>query len=459
MNTKNYLLNKKHIHLIGIGGSGMFPIAQILHGEGFFLTGSDNNQTDTLDLVRDMGIEVFMGQSSDNIKGADLIVYSAAIMDTNIELLSAKNSGVDTIERSVLLGLLSTRKDNAICVSGTHGKTTTSSMIATIMLKAKLDPTCLIGGKLKVLGGSGRAGKSENMILEACEFNDTFLKLSPDVAVIINVDEDHLDYFKNLDNIIKSFRTFASKATNLIIINGDDENSQTAVSGLDKKVIRYGTDASFDYCAKNIKYNSDGFFTTYDLYYNKEFFAKICLSVPGEHNIHNSMGAIAAAVYSGASTEDCVAGIKEFAGAGRRFEILDTVNDITVADDYAHHPLEIKLTLESAKRMPHKRVIAIHQPFTFSRTNLFLKEFAESLSIADLVVLSPIMGSREVNTFNIHSEDLCALTENCTKFDTFDEIANHVVSIVKPGDLVITLGCGDINKVAHSVVDTLKAKF
>ena len=246
------LENKKHIHFIGIGGSGMFPLAQILHGKGYYLTGSDNNETDTLQMVREMGIPVTLGQRAENIEGADLIVHTAAIMDDNPELIAARASGVPTIERSVLLGEISAWYPAAICVSGTHGKTTTSSMTTQILLDAGLDPTCVIGGKLPAIHGGGRIGKSSTMVCEACEFVDTFLKLHPDIAVILNIDADHLDYFKTMENLIASFHKFASMATRSVIANGDDQNTLQALKDLDKRIITFGYSSINDYYPANI---------------------------------------------------------------------------------------------------------------------------------------------------------------------------------------------------------------
>ena len=292
--NKDILKDKKHIHFIGIGGSGMYPLAQILHSQGYYLTGSDNNETETLEAVRKMGIPVFMGQRAENIEGADLIVHTAAIMADNPELIAAKASNAPVLERSELLGIVTGWYDNAICVSGTHGKTTTTSMITQILFTAGVDLSAFIGGKLPCIGGSGRAGKSDIMVCEACEFVDTFLKLYPDVAVILNIDEDHLDYFKNLENIIKSFRKFSEMATKALIINGDDANTLKAVDGITgKEFITFGLDSKNDYYAANIKKIS-GMETEYTLMYKGKALGKINLHVAGVHNILNSLAAAAA---------------------------------------------------------------------------------------------------------------------------------------------------------------------
>ena len=452
------LENKKHIHFIGIGGSGMFPLAQILHGKGYYLTGSDNNETDTLQMVREMGIPVTLGQRAENIEGADLIVHTAAIMDDNPELIAARASGVPTIERSVLLGEISAWYPAAICVSGTHGKTTTSSMTTQILLDAGLDPTCVIGGKLPAIHGGGRIGTSSAMVCEACEFVDTFLKLHPDIAVILNIDADHLDYFKTMENLIASFHKFASMATRAVIANGDDQNTLKALKDLDKRIITFGYSSINDYYPANIEH-VDGVTISFDLCRDSEILTPIRLHVPGDHNILNAIAACIAAHEVGASWEQCAKGLDAFHGAQRRFEVLGKFGGITVADDYGHHPTEITATLTAAKKLPFKRVWAVHQPFTYSRTAMLLDDFAKALSIADRVVLSEIMGSREKNTWNIYAKDLAEKIPGCVWFPEFPEIADYVVAHAEPGDLIITLGCGDVNKCAHMMVDLLSKKY
>ena len=452
-----YLENKRHIHFIGIGGSGMFPLAQILHAKGYYLTGSDNNETDTLQMVREMGIPVTLGQKAENIEGADLIVHTAAIMPDNPELIAARKSGVPTIERSVLLGEITAHYSDAVCISGTHGKTTTTSMTTQILLDAGIDPTCVIGGKLPAIHGSGRVGKSPVMVCEACEFVDTFLKLYPDIAVILNIDADHLDYFKTMENLIASFRKFAEKATKVLIVNGDDLNTQKAVSGLDKRILTFGYAPTNDYYPKNIVH-VDGVTLSFDLCRKEEVLTRITLHIPGDHNILNAIAACVASHEAGATWEQCAAGLNAFHGAQRRFEVLGKIGGVTVADDYGHHPTEIEATLKAAKALPFKRVWAVHQPFTYSRTATLLDDFARVLSHADFVVLSEIMGSREKNTYNIYAKDLAAKIPNCVWFPDFPEIADYVVKNARPGDLILTLGCGDINKCAHLIVEKLKEK-
>ena len=442
----------KHIHFIGIGGSGMFPLVQILHKEGHILSGSDNNPGDTIETEKKMGITVHMGHDAKNIEGAELVVYSAAIMQTNPEIIAAKEKGIPTIERAILLGILTERFDNCVCVCGTHGKTTTTSMITQTLLECGMDISAAIGGKLPAIGGSGRVGNSDILVCEACEYVDTFLELSPDIAVILNIDEDHLEYFKNLDNIIKSFNKFAHKASKTIIINGDDENSKRAISDItEQKIITFGFGEDNNYYAKNIKHNKGK--CSFDLYRNKKLVSNIVLGVAGEHNVLNALACFATCSELGCQDEDIAVKIDAFTGAHRRFEILGVKNGVTIADDYAHHPAEIKVTIEAAKEMGYNKVWAVHQPFTFSRTKILLNDFADALQSADRVVLSAIMGGREINTYGIETKDLADKIEGCIWFETFEEIADYVMKNAEDGDLVITMGCGDVYKCAKMMLN------
>lgn len=456
MNLQDSILNgKKHIHFIGIGGSGMYPLAQILHAQGFTLTGSDNNPTDTVEKVRAMGIPVTIGQHADNIDGADLIVATAAILPDNPELVAAKESGIPMLERSELLGILTAHFQNAICVTGTHGKTTATSMLTHMMLGA--DPTVVVGGKLNAIGGSGRIGQSEHMVCESCEFCDHFLKLFPDIALVLNIDEDHMEYFKTLDNLVASFRKFCASATKLIVYNGDDQNTCRAVEGLSQPMITFGFTDKSDYYPANITHLG-GVHTRFDLMYRGKKLTELDVLVPGRHNLLNATAAAACAIASGVPAEQLNEGMREFHGAGRRFEVCYHDHGITVVDDYAHHPAEIKVTLEAARSLDYKRVIAVHQPFTYSRTLRLMDDFATVLQIADLTVLSEIMGSRETNTLGVYTKDLAAKIPGCVWFPEFPEIADYVASIAAEGDIIITLGCGDVNKCNTMICERLSKR-
>lgn len=457
---EDFLSGKKHVHFIGIGGSGMYPLAQILHSKGYYLTGSDNNETETLKAVRNMGIKVFMGQAAENIEGADLIVHTAAIMSDNPELIAARQSGALVVERSELLGLVTSWYSNAVCVSGTHGKTTTSSMLTQILLCEGRDISTVIGGKLKAIGGSGRAGSDDTMVCEACEFSNTFLKLYPDISVILNIDADHLDFFKTMDNLKASFTEFCDKTSNTLIVNGDDKNTMEAVnnSSFKGEIITFGKTENNRYYPANIV-KDDDFTTEFDLMENGAKLVSLSIHVPGGHNVINAVAASVAAICSGCSLESVKRGLDEFHGAGRRFEKLAKINGITVVDDYAHHPAEVAATLKAAKSMHgFKRVWAVHQPFTYSRTATLLDDFAKALQIADKVTLTEIMGSREKNTYNIYSKDLAAKIDGCEWFSTFEEVARYVADNAESGDMIITLGCGDVYKVAYRIIEMLKSK-
>lgn len=452
------LLKKvKKIHFIGIGGSGMCPIAEILHNQGYQLTGSDNNETDTLNRIKSLGIPVHMGHSKDNIGDAEMVIYTAAIMSDNEELIYAKEH-VPTFERSVMLGALSRMFKNCIGICGTHGKTTVTSMTTQALIMEGLDPSAVIGGKLPLINSNGRIGKSENFVCESCEFKDTFLEMDPDVAVILNVDADHLEYFKTLDNIKKSFNKFASNATKAVIYNGDDQNTLDSIKGITgKEMISFGYGDGNDYVAKNVVFNG-GFKSSFDVYHNGEFIANVKLSVPGKHNILNGLAAFVASVYAGADAQKVAQALEEFKGAGRRFELLAEIDGITIADDYAHHPAELKVTLEAAMNMGYNNVWAVFQPFTYSRTAMLLDDFAEVLKIPDKCVMSEIMGSREKNTYNIYTKDLAEKIPGSVWFNTFEEIAKYVTDNAQKGDLIITLGCGDIYKAAKKMIKILNEK-
>ncbi|MEZ3496990.1 MAG: UDP-N-acetylmuramate--L-alanine ligase [Lachnospiraceae bacterium] len=455
-NIDTLLKQVKRIHFIGIGGSGMCPLAEILHSEGYVLSGSDNNESDTLARIRALGIPVTMGQKAENIAGAEMVVYTAALLKDNPELVAAKESGIPTFERAKLFGAISRLYKDCIGICGTHGKTTVTSMTTQVMLEAKLDPSAVIGGKLPLIDANGRVGKSEHFVCEACEFVDTFLELSPTVAVILNIDEDHLDYFKTLDNLILSFHKFADMATDAVLYNGDDANTLKAMNGITgKTLVTFGFQNTNDYYPENIS-TARGAFYGFDVMHGGEKLGHIQLNVPGRHNILNALAAIAASMHAGADFAACKAGLEAFGGAGRRFEILGEYAGITFADDYAHHPAELRVTLESAMKMDYNRVWAVFQPFTYSRTYMLMDDFAEVLQIPDRCVLTEIMGSREINTYNVYTAQLAEKIPNSVWFNTFDEVADYVLQNAEAGDLVLTLGCGDIYKAAKMMIKRLK---
>ena len=432
----------------------MCPLAEILHSKGYILTGSDNNETDTLKRIRALGIDVKMGQCAENINGAEMIVYTAAIMADNPELIAAKASGIPTFERSKLLGAVSRKFGNCIGISGTHGKTTSTSMLTQVLINAGADPSAVIGGKLPMTGTNGITGNTDLFVCEACEFSNTFLEISPACCVILNIDEDHMDYFKTMENLKNSFFKFADMAET-VIFNGDDTNTLEVVGRLEnKKLISFGLAKTNDWYAENISM-SNGAFPEYDVYYKGEKQGRAVLSVPGDHNVYNSLAVIASAVYSGVDAKTAIELLTDFTGAGRRFEKLAKIDGIEIVDDYAHHPAELKVTLEAAMKMNYNKVIAIHQPFTFSRTAMLLDDFAEVLRIPDKVILTEIMGSREKNTYNIYTKDLAEKIPDCEWYSTFEEVSKRAQEIAEDGDLIITLGCGDVYKIAKMIIEDM----
>ena len=428
----------------------MCPLAEILHSKGYLITGSDNNESDPLKRIRALGIKVYMGHSPENVHGAELIVYSAAISQDNPEIVEAKKLGIPLMERSHMLGALTRRYDNVIGVCGTHGKTTVSSMITHILILNKQNPTAVIGGKLPLINSNGIAGDSDTMVCESCEFVDTFLQLSPDKAVLLNIDNDHLDYFKTMDNLVESFRKFVNMAS-LTFVNGDDELCMKAVE--DCQYMTFGLEKSNDFYAENVESGKFGF--CFDIMYRGEKLTRFNMHIPGRHNIYNGLASFAACYSEGIAPDDIAKAVESFTGAGRRFEFLGEYNGFTLADDYAHHPTEIKATLSAAKELSYNNVIAVFQPFTFSRTALLKDEFIQALSIADKVILTPIMGSREKNTYNIYSEDIAKSLKNAVVVDGFENIADKIIETAEENDIVITMGGGDIYKAAHIVQEKL----
>ncbi|MBQ1638031.1 MAG: UDP-N-acetylmuramate--L-alanine ligase, partial [Ruminococcus sp.] len=350
------LLNEiKRIHFIGIGGSGMCPIAEILMSEGYEISGSDMNEGETLDKMKGYGIPVYMGHAAENIKGAELVVYSAAVKETNPERQAAAEQGIPCIERSVMLGVVTRRYRRSIAVSGTHGKTSTTAMLSQILIGSGFDPSAIIGGKLPFIGGNSYVGQSDIIVCEACEYVDTFLELNPFISIILNVDADHLDYFKNLDNIKKSFHQFAKQTTGLLVLNGDDANTLDSVKDVQLEKITFGFGENCDYRAVNVSADK-GVHEQYDLYHHGEKLCSVKLIVPGKHNVYNSLAAAATAHYLGATPAEISENLHKFGGVHRRFEILGTPGGVTVADDFAHHPTELTATLNAAMAMGFRHV-------------------------------------------------------------------------------------------------------
>ncbi len=458
MKYDHLLDNKKRIHFIGIGGSGMCPLAEILMSEGFEIQGSDMNEGETLDKIKGYGIPVFMGHKAENIDGAELVVYSAAVKKDNPERAEAEKRGIPCIERSVMLGIVCRRYNRSIAISGTHGKTSTTGMLTQVLIGSGFDPSAIIGGKLPFIGGNSYVGESDIIVCEACEYVDTFLELTPYISVILNIDADHLDYFKNLDNIKKSFNQFAKQTTGPLILNGDDENTMDAVKDIKAVKITYGFKETNDYYAANIS-EDKGVHETFDIMKRGEKLCTVKLMVPGKHNIYNALATAATAHYLGATAKDISENLEKFGGVHRRFEILGTPGDITVADDFAHHPTELTATLNAAMEMGFNKVWAVFQPHTFSRTAMLLDDFAEALKIPDEAIISEILPVRETNTYNIYSTDLGAKVPGSKCIDTFEDITDYVCENAQSGDLILTMGGGNVYMCANMILKKLKEKY
>ena len=441
----------KKIHFIGCGGSGMYPLIQILAAKGYEISGSDVLDGSTIRSEREMGIKVTLGHSADNVMGADMVVYSAAIPKDNVERAAAEIYGIPTVERSVLLGYVSRLYKNSICVSGTHGKTTTTSMITTALELAGRDPSAVIGGKLPLIGGYGKAGKGDDIVVEACEYAETFLKLTPYLSVVLNIDNDHLDYYGSMGELKFAFKRFSLMTRFMIFANADDKNTMDVMYTIQRRVRTFAIHNEADYRAVNIQEYRPGFYE-FDLVSWNHAGGHIKLAVPGYHNIYNALAMCAVCLSMGLTVEQCANALLSFKGACRRFEVYGECNGAVVVDDYAHHPTEMRATLTTAKELGYKRLIAVHQPFTYSRTKMLLDDFADVLKLADIAVLTPILGSREPNDPSINSAMLAEKVPGSVLVDGLKEAAQWVKDNAREGDLVITLGCGDIYKAARMMV-------
>ena len=449
-----------HVHFIGIGGISMSGLAEILMKEGFTVSGSDNKESSLTDHLTDKGAVIFYGQKASNIiDGINVVVYTAAIHEDNEEFMEAKRQGLPMLSRAELLGQLMTNYDTPIAVSGTHGKTTTTSMLSHIFLAGDMDPTISVGGILKAIHGNIRVGSSGLFVTEACEYTNSFLHFFPKISVILNIDADHLDFFKDLDDIRHSFRLFAEllPEDGTLVINGDIENLSYITDGLACRVVTFGREASLDYSASDIQYDEQGN-ASFDLIRHGIPSGHVTLSVGGEHNVYNALSAIAVADLLGVSAETIQEGLLSFHGTDRRFEYKGEFNGITVIDDYAHHPTEIEATLKSAAHYPHRELWCIFQPHTYTRTKALFDEFAQALSHTDHLILADIYAARETDTLGISSEQLAraAASYGCDAIylPSFDEIEKYVKDHCQSGDLLITMGAGDVVNIGE---DLLKA--
>lgn len=447
-----------HVHFIGIGGISMSGLAEILLEKGFTVSGSDAKESDLTRSLTARGAQIFYGQCAANIiPGIDLVVYTAAIHPDNPEFAEAKAQGLPMLSRAELLGEIMDNYRNSVAVAGTHGKTTTTSMISEILLAANADPTITVGGILPSIGGNLRNGQSDIFVSEACEYTNSFLNFRPKYSIILNVEAEHLDFFKDLDDIRRSFHRFAAntQADGATIINGEIADYGKLTEGLPQQIITYGLDDSCEYHAANLTFNEKAC-PTFTAMHNDQVLCEITLSVPGRHNASNAMAAIALACTMGVPSDAIIRGLDAFHGANRRFQYKGTVDGVTIIDDYAHHPTEIRATLTAAKNYPHKRLVLVFQPHTYSRTKAFLDDFAEVLSLADVIVLADIFAAREQNTFGVSSKDILTRLQekgkNAYYFPSFEEIEKFLLKNCMNGDLLITMGAGNVVEIGEALL-------
>ena len=447
-----------HIHFIGIGGISMSGLAEILLEEGFTVSGSDSKESVLTKKLVSEGAHIAYGQKAENITDdIDCVVYTAAINRANPELMEAVAKKIPMLTRAELLGQLMKNYDTPIAVSGTHGKTTTTSMISHILLEADLDPTISVGGILKAIGGNIRVGSSGTFITEACEYTNSFLHFFPKIGIILNIEEDHLDFFKDLEDIRHSFRQFAAllPEDGTLVINGEIADCGEIYEGLPCRVVTYGNVPGSDYSAADTAYDENGH-VSFDLIRRGEPAGRIVLSVTGDHNVSNALSAIATAELLDIPMDVIKKGLLAFSGTDRRFEYKGEMDGVTIVDDYAHHPTEITATLKAAKHYPHNSVWCVFQPHTYTRTKAFFHEFAESLSHADHLVLAEIYAARETDTLGVSSKDLAEevrkLGTDAHYFPDFAQIEAFLKENCKPGDLLITMGAGDIVNVGEDLL-------
>ena len=447
-----------HIHFIGIGGISMSGLAEILLEENFRISGSDAKSSPLTRTLEERGAVIYYGQRASNIKDdVDVVVYTAAIHPDNPEFACAKEKGLPMLTRAELLGQIMRNYDTPIAISGTHGKTTTTSMVSHILLEGDCDPTISVGGILPAIHGNIRVGNSETFITEACEYTNSFLSFFPKISVILNIDADHLDFFKDIDDIRHSFRRFAQllPADGALIINADTLHYQDIIKDLSCKIITYGLEHEAQYQATDITYDKYGH-ASFTVLKDGRKAGSFYLKVPGSHNVSNALAAIALARLLQIPNDVIVKGLGSFTGTDRRFQYKGEVAGVTIVDDYAHHPTEIQATLNAAHNYPHKKLWCVFQPHTYTRTKALLPEFAQALKLADHVVLADIYAARETDNLGISSKDLQARIQELGTpseyFPTFDEIENFLLNNCEAGDLLITMGAGDVVKIGEQLL-------
>lgn len=447
-----------HVYFIGIGGISMSGLAEILLEKHFKVSGSDARQSALTDMLSDRGAHIYLGQRKENITAdIDVVVYTSAIHPDNPEFIAMQELSIPSLTRAELLGEIMRNYELPVAISGTHGKTTTTSMVSEILLQADTDPTLSIGGILKSIGGNIRVGHSPYFVTEACEYTNSFLSFYPRIGIILNIEEDHLDFFRDLDDIRSSFRRFAQllPEDGLLIISGDISDYEEITRGLSCSVLTFGSDSSCDYYYDGISHDEFAH-ASFTLHRRGGSDIPVSLGVPGEHNILNALAALALADYLKLDMETAARALKNFTGTDRRFEYKGSVEGITIVDDYAHHPTEITATLKAARNYPHQTLWCVFQPHTYTRTKAFLPEFAQALSLADKVILADIYPARETDTLGISSRSLQEIIVNsgteCHYFPSFEEIQKFILENCTPGDLLITMGAGDVVNIGENLL-------
>lgn len=438
------------VHLVGVGGVSMSGLAEVLYRRGFVVRGSDMNDSPALQKLQKQGVKTFVGHRYEQVAGADLVIRTSAIPDSNPEIVYARDHQIPVLERAEAWGILMEEYEDIVCFSGTHGKTTSTSMMTHIALEARLNPQVMVGANLPIIGGGLRVAESGLFIAEACEYCNSFHHFRPTMAVILNVDEDHLDFFSGIDEIVASFRKFAEivpQKNGCVIVNADDANAMRSVDDLEREIITFGIDQDADVRAKNIVYSEKE--TVFDLVFRDQEIVRIRLVVLGKHNVYNALSACAAALQLGISPKCIAAGLSKFCGAGRRFEPKGEYRGAKVYDDYAHHPSEVFATLSSVKELGYRRVICIFQPHTYTRTAALKESFAEALALADQVCMVPIYAAREQNTIGISSSAVAELIPGAKDFPDFAACVKWLEENAKEGDLVLTMGAGDVFKIGE----------
>lgn len=443
---KQYLKPGKHVHLVGIGGVSMRPLGLVLKDMGMVVTGSDMTASASTEELKAKGIRVTIGHQAENVDGADCIIRTAAAHNDNPEIAAARSAGIPMFERAQAWGVIMQAYKNAVCISGTHGKTTTTSMVTHILMAADWDPTVMIGGYLPLLRAGHRVGEGDTIVLESCEYCDSFLNFFPTLAVVLNIEADHLDYFKDLADVQKSFRQFAQLSTNGVLANGDDPHVVEALSGLD--YVSFGLNSNNRVHAENICAD----WRHLDVVCDGQFYCHLDLQVLGRHNALNALGAAGAAWMLGIPGEAAAAGLAMFTGAQRRMQFKGNVNGADVYDDYAHHPDELAATIDAVRTMDYKRVVVAFQPHTYTRTSALFDEFVRELQKADYLVLAEIYAARERNTTGISSRDLQAKIPGSVYCETLPEVTAHLRQIARPGDLILTVGAGDIFRAGEALL-------